>query len=269
VDTDNVPAMLKRIPVDQLRLGMHLHELCGSWMDHPFWRTRFILRDPADLERISLCAIREVWIDTSKGLDVAGGVSLEDAEREVEAELEQVDAELIEADMQAPLVTTGRPTEARRASVICRQARDKVQSLYTEARMGKAIDTEGCAPVVDAIIGSVESDPGALISLVRLKHRDEYTYLHSVAVCTLMVALARTRKLPDDEVRRLGLAGMLHDMGKARVPLEVLNKPGRLTDAEFALMKRHPAWGHEILRQGGVDSPCRRSFRGDAGRRQA
>ncbi|MFM2067643.1 MAG: hypothetical protein RLZZ584_2552 [Pseudomonadota bacterium] len=249
--------MLKRIPVDQLRLGMHLHELCGSWMDHPFWRTRFVLRDPADLERIRGCSIREAWIDTGKGLDVAGGVSLEQAGREAEAELGQIDAEQEQPGEDTP-VPAGLDRHAghgARASVICRQARDKVQSLYTEARMGKAIDTEGCAPVVDAIIGSVASDPGALVSLVRLKHRDEYTYLHSVAVCTLMVALARALKLPDDEVRRLGLAGMLHDMGKARVPLEVLNKPGRLTDAEFALMKRHPAWGHEILRQGGIECP--------------
>lgn len=242
--------MLKRISVDHLRLGMHLHELCGSWMDHPFWRSKFVLRDPADLARIRDSGITEVWINTAKGLDVEGGVSQEQAALEVEREL-------VVALQAAPASPESEPPAhhpaGQSASAICNQARDKVQSLFTEARMGKAVDVDGCAPLVEAIIGSVESDPGALLSLVRLKSKDEYTYLHSVAVCALMVALARTLKLPDTEVRKLGLAGMLHDMGKARIPLPVLNKPGRLTDAEFALMRRHPQWGYDLLVEGQVD----------------
>jgi HD-GYP domain-containing protein (c-di-GMP phosphodiesterase class II) len=229
---------------------MHLHELCGSWMDHPFWRSKFVLRDPADLARIRDSGITEVWINTARGLDVEGGVSHEQAALEVERDL-------VVALQAAQALPDSEPPAHQStnlsASAICNQARDKVQSLFTEARMGKAIDVDGCAPLVEAIIGSVESDPGALLSLVRLKTKDEYTYLHSVAVCALMVALARTLKLPDVEVRKLGLAGMLHDMGKARIPLAVLNKPGRLTDAEFALMRRHPQWGHDLLVEGQVD----------------
>jgi HD-GYP domain-containing protein (c-di-GMP phosphodiesterase class II) len=250
-DTLLSAAMLKRISVHHLRLGMHLHELCGSWMDHPFWRSKFVLQDPADLVRIRDSGIGEVWINTAKGLDVEGGVSQEQVASEVEREL----VVALQAPQAAPAEAEPPSPEpaGQSASAICNQARDKVHSLFTEARMGKAIDVEGCAPLVEAIIGSVESDPGALLSLVRLKSKDEYTYLHSVAVCTLMVALARTLKLPDAEVRKLGLAGMLHDMGKARIPLPVLNKPGRLTDAEFALMRRHPQWGHDLLVEGQVD----------------
>jgi Domain of unknown function (DUF3391) len=65
--------VLKRIPTSELRLGMHLHELCGSWMDHPFWHTDFLLTESADLERVHASGIGEVWIDTTKGLDVACG----------------------------------------------------------------------------------------------------------------------------------------------------------------------------------------------------
>jgi HD-GYP domain-containing protein (c-di-GMP phosphodiesterase class II) len=148
-----------------------------------------------------------------------------------------------------------RPRPARdeyaRAAQICQLAKDQVQSLFGEARMGHAIQVEGCLPVVDAIIGSVARNQGALASLVRLKTQDEYTYLHSVAVCTLMVALARTLKLSDDEVRHAGLAGLLHDMGKARIPLAVLHKPGRLSDDEFRVMKMHPTWGHDLLAASG------------------
>ncbi len=65
--------MLKKIDVEQLRLGMFLKELCGSWMDHPFWNTRFLLQDPADLDRIRASGIKQCWIDTRKGLDVGNG----------------------------------------------------------------------------------------------------------------------------------------------------------------------------------------------------
>ena len=66
--------MLKRISTENLRQGMYVHDFCGSWMDHPFWRAKFVLKDPKDLARIQAAAIEEVWIDTSKGLDVAAGV---------------------------------------------------------------------------------------------------------------------------------------------------------------------------------------------------
>jgi HD-GYP domain-containing protein (c-di-GMP phosphodiesterase class II) len=250
--------MLKRIRTDQLRLGMHLHELCGSWMEHPFWRSRFTLRDPADLRRIVVSGIKEVWIDTDKGLDIAGGLSRAEVAEQVERELEvAATAPLPLSEIVVPEKppASGASGELGRATQLRQQARQKVESLFNEARMGRAIHAEGCLPVVDEIIGSVERNPGALLSLMRLKTQDEYTYLHSVAVCTLMVALARTLQLPAAQVRAAGLAGMLHDMGKVRIPLTVLNKPGRLSDEEFALMRRHPQWGHELLVEGGGVPP--------------
>ncbi|MBO3703320.1 MAG: HD-GYP domain-containing protein, partial [Candidatus Accumulibacter sp.] len=93
----------------------------------------------------------------------------------------------------------------------------------------------------------VSRSAGALISLARLKTADDYTYMHSVAVCALMVALARQLGLNDEEVRSAGIAGLLHDLGKAAIPLEILNKPGKLTDAEFAIVKEHPEKGHAML----------------------
>jgi hypothetical protein len=59
--------MLKKIPVEELRLGMHLHAMCGAWLEHPFWRTKFVLRDPVDLDKLRTSSVAEVWIDLSKG----------------------------------------------------------------------------------------------------------------------------------------------------------------------------------------------------------
>jgi len=231
--------MLKRIPTDQLCVGMYLHELCGSWMDHPFWRSKFMLEDPADLKRILASGVKEAWIDTDRGSDVAGGRTQAEVEAEVELELELA--------VMEPLTPVSYEREFRHAAQLRDKARERVQSLFGEARMGKAIHIDGCAPLVEDIVGSVGRNRGALLSLIRLKTADEYTYLHSVAVCTLMVALARTLDLPAQEVHEAGMAGLLHDMGKARIPLDVLNKPGRLTDAEFDMIKRHPDWGRTML----------------------
>ena len=84
--------MLKRIGVHQLLLGMHIKEFCGSWMEHPFLRTSFVLTNPKDVEAILASSIQEVWIDCSKGLDVAdgqGAVSEADSTATAETELIQ------------------------------------------------------------------------------------------------------------------------------------------------------------------------------------
>jgi putative nucleotidyltransferase with HDIG domain len=80
-------------------------------------------------------------------------------------------------------------------------------------------------------------NPDALIGLARLKTKDDYTYMHSVAVCALMVSLARQLGLSDEQTRESGLAGLLHDVGKMTIPLDILNNPGKLTDEEFGVVK--------------------------------
>jgi HD-GYP domain-containing protein (c-di-GMP phosphodiesterase class II) len=119
--------------------------------------------------------------------------------------------------------------------------------MFQEARMGKAIEAKDAMPLVEEISYSILRNPGALISIARLKRADDYTYMHSVAVCGLMIALANQLKMNERETRDAGLAGLLHDVGKMAIPLEVLNKPGKLTDAEFTLVKSHPEEGHRML----------------------
>jgi len=248
----NSPPMLKKITVDQLTIGMHLKEFCGSYLDHPFWRTGFVLADPKDLAKVRASPIREVWIDCSKGLDVAQGetaLSEADTDEQVEAEVEAVAARTRDTEAS----TTA--AEMKRAALICGQAKQAVVSMFQEARMGKAVDVNGAHRLVEEISDSVTRNPGALISLARLKTADDYTYMHSVAVCALMVALAKQLGLDEAETRAAGLAGLVHDLGKAMMPMEVLNKPGKLTDEEFAIIKRHPEEGHKLLLAGtGVDA---------------
>jgi putative nucleotidyltransferase with HDIG domain len=238
--------MLKKISVDHLTLGMHLHEFCGSWMEHPFWRTKFVLKDQKDLDAVRASSIREVWIDVTKGLDTSEGVEREASEAEVERELQ----EAAKTEKPAAQQRVSMQQEAARAAKICAKSKQAVVSMFQEARMGNAISAKDCAPLVEEISSSVARNPGALISLARLKTADDYTYMHSVAVCALMIALSRQLGLNEEETRLAGLAGLLHDLGKAMVPNAILNKPGKLTDEEFAEVKKHPEYGHAALLQG-------------------
>jgi len=219
---------------------MFVHEFCGSWMEHPFWRGAFLLDDPKDLETILSTGLKEVWIDTSRGQDVEGGATREAVAAEVEAALVQV-----EPGKMVPRTAVAQ--EAVRAVKICAQSKQAVASMFHEARMGKALDVGDALPIVEEISTSVMRNPGALISLARLKNKDEYTYMHSVAVCALMVSLARTLGFNDQQTRQAGLAGLLHDVGKMMIPLSILDKPGKLTEAEFETMKSHPVEGHRML----------------------
>lgn len=237
--------MLKRISVEHLRSGMFLQELCGSWMEHPFWRSAFILKNPEDICRIIDSGIKEVWIDTAKGLDVPVGQAKEESDSQVERTIVAVAATPTPQTERIPIAE-----EMKRAGKIVSRSKQAVSTMFREARMGKALDGEQALSLVEEISGSVSRNPGAIISLARLKNKDEYTYMHSVAVCALMVSLGRQLGLNEAEVRDAGLAGLLHDVGKMMISDKILNKPGKLTDEEFVQIKSHPEEGHKLLLEG-------------------
>ena len=236
--------MLKCIAVADVRVGMYIHEFCGAWMDHPFWKSKFLLSSENDLLRIKASSIGELWIDVSKGLDVAVGTASVSPE-EVAAEAE---AALLAAVQSPPVnLAVSMDDEVRRAAKLCERSKAAVVSMFGDARMGQALQFEQAGELVEEISDSIMRHPNALISLARLKNADEYTYMHSVAVCALMIALARNLGLNEGQVREAGLAGLLHDIGKMAIPSEVLNKPGKLTDNEFATVRDHPEVGSRML----------------------
>lgn len=236
--------MLKCIAVTDVRVGMYVHEFCGAWMDHPFWKSKFLLKSEKDLQRIKASSIGELWIDVSKGLDVeVGTVSVSPEEVAAEAE-----AALLAAVQSPPVsLAVSMEDEMQRAVKLCERSKAAVVSMFGDARMGQALQFEQAGELVEEISDSIMRHPNALISLARLKNADEYTYMHSVAVCALMIALARNLGLNEGQVREAGLAGLLHDIGKMAIPNEVLNKPGKLTDSEFATVRDHPEAGSRML----------------------
>lgn len=240
--------MIKRIPVQQLQIGMHLKEFCGSWMEHPFWRTGFVLKDPNDLALVLASPIKEVWIDCRLGLDVPEGLAIKYEETDAPAQILPATAPPVPPPKAHDTAPVSAAQEMERAARICLESKAAVVLMFEEVRMGNAVDVGGARRLVEDISDSISRNPGAIISLARLKTVDDYTYMHSVAVCAMMVALSKQLGLDEAQTRSCGMAGLLHDLGKVAMPTEVLNKPGKLTDAEFDIMKTHPTEGFKMLK---------------------
>lgn len=232
---------LKKIRVEALRPGMYLHDICGSWLEHPFWRTSFLIEDGRHVRRLGDSGIHEVWIDTARGFDV----DAPDTPTLPDLQIEPIVA--VAAPRTAPVERASLAEELTRAHAICGRSKAAVVAMFKDARLGKAIFADQAKPVVDDIVGSVLRHPCALISLARLKFADHDTFLHSVAVSALMVALGRQLGLDDDTLHEVGLGGLLHDIGKITLAPHILTKPGRLADAEYLAIKGHPADGQRIL----------------------
>ncbi|WP_374584302.1 HD-GYP domain-containing protein [Pseudoduganella sp.] len=235
--------MLKKVDSSQLKVGMYIHDLSCDWMTHPFVRNRFVIASQDEINKIIKAGIHDVVIDAGKGLDVEDAPSLDEAQAATERELEEI------AKAPSRIIKTSLGEELKRAAQIRHQAAGVVKNVMADARLGKAIEIGAVQPVVQNITESILRNPGALLGLLRIKTKDDYTFLHSVSVCALLVAFANARGMDEDLIREAGLGGLLHDTGKALVPDAILNKPGPLTDEEFAIIKKHPMDGYNILKE--------------------
>jgi putative nucleotidyltransferase with HDIG domain len=227
---------LRRITPEQARIGMYVHAFEGSWLSHPFWRRSFLIADAADLQRIREHDIPALVIDESRGAPLErptlpGRVAAVEQERRATSGSHRAPAD----------------PEVARARAILQSSKRVLTELFGEVRLGRVVTCADVAGIVDEVSASVARNPHALIGISRLRTKDEYTYVHSVAVCALMVNLARVIDLAEPEVRQAGFAGLLHDIGKMAVPEPILNKPGRLNDEELVTVREHPERGYQIL----------------------
>jgi HD-GYP domain-containing protein (c-di-GMP phosphodiesterase class II) len=243
--------MLKRINVNDVRIGMYIDEVCGSWLDHPFWKKSFSLSTQRQLKTLRECGIHEVWIDTDKGLDVeafAPVVTEEEENQQVDDILQKA---VGYAQKERPIAIVALHEEVERSRKIHTKAKAAVMSIFHDMRMGKALQTEETHALVDEITQSLSRNSSAFLSLSRMKEKDHHTYLHSVAVCALMISVGKQFGIEGEELRNLGVAGLLHDTGMVQIPERILNKTTSLTSEEFNAIQTHPKLGWVILH----DSP--------------
>lgn len=229
----------------------------GSWFDHPFLRSRFLITTEEQLSRVVTSRVAAVLIDDQAGIGPppAPGGSEDSASNALTSgpvaprtpPAQSRHARVRETPQRTPLSPRERAREMRKATRTLEKGRKAVNGLFEDARLGKAVRTDRLTGLVEQITQSVDTDPGLILNVARLKTKDEYTFLHSVAVCALMINFGRTIGIAEDRIPALGIAGMLHDIGKMGVPDTILKKAGALDDAEYATIRTHPEIGHAIL----------------------
>lgn len=254
--------MLKTVPVVQLRLGMFVHDLGLSWWEHNFLRQRFPIDSDEILQKIRATRVASIVIDTDHGLDVAAADESPAPARVASkpgmpvVNLRGSSEPVALADATAPrkeVPRTSLQQEMQVARKLVREARSAVKSAMADARTGRISSVPAIRGLADGMVESAGRNPGALLSLAGLKTKDDYTFMHCVAVGTFMIALGKQMGLGEEELREAGTAGLLHDVGKSLIPDAVLNKPGKLTDDEFKLMRAHPQAGYDMLREAGYE----------------
>lgn len=238
--------MLIRIRPRDAKLGMFVHSFEGNWADRPFWQSHFVLTKPEDVTRLQQSAVEAVIIDTEKAQVISAPARPSPAPRPAGAAVPSGEAPRAPSPPRKPI----DPNLRGLLQTVSRSKRE-VMKLADDVRLGRPVQVARLLPVVADLMEEVERNAIALIGILRLKARDEYTYLHSVAVSVLMMNFGRTLGIPKRTLPELGMAGLLHDIGKIQMPADILAKPGPLTADEYAVMKRHPQAGTLILRRGG------------------
>ncbi len=234
--------MIKKIKVEQLETGMYIHDLDCGWMQHPFLSNSLKVKNDKIVEKIVNYGIRDLYIDTEKGLDVEDARTVDEVNREIQSEINKI------ADRQPPSeIRVPIEKEIVKAKEIRKEAKRTVHDLMDEVRFGKKINTENVENVVDKMVDSIFRNEDALISLGRIKHTDEYTYMHSMSVCVLMISFGKQLGFDAKQLREAGIGAMLHDIGKMKVPQEILNCTGGLNDQQYEIMKKHVEYARDLL----------------------
>lgn len=230
--------MLKKIALEDLQPGMYVVDSGLSWLEFPYlYMKEGMISTASVIKGIVAEGYTEAVIDTELSVGFGAGAGEEDLVRDLQ--------ELPEFFPPPPLVTIGQELDKAKAMYVDSVRYAKV--LLEDVRLGKAVDVYSSGLLVEDIISSVTRNSDALVGLSKLRVFDEYTFTHSVNVAVLTVVFGRFLGKTDDELKALGMAGLFHDIGKQLIPDAVLNKPGKLTDEEFIVMKQHPLLGFKHL----------------------
>ena len=251
--------MKKKISVRDLQLGMYVSELDRHWLETPFLFQGFEIRTDEQIQELRRYC-EHVYIDTEEGYDVspkyrpASNAPLEtqaprESAREEVVKLEKVVDNFAPWHRHAPRYhdVTVLEEEIGHAKIAVTKTRETVYDIMGDVRLGRSVNSAAAKKVVADMVDSVIRNPDAMMCLNQLKDKDEYTALHSLRVCVLALAFGRHLDLSNEELNLLGVGALLHDVGKMKVPNDILNKPGKLTDQEFDLMKSHVPHGVSIL----------------------
>jgi len=224
-------------PVQDLVIGMYVTELDIPWVGSPFLFQGFLIETDEELTQIKDSCLY-VYIDLSKQ---------KKRKKNSQSRFSQTENTALVFGKPPERLGTFEQ-EIGRAEKTYKETGVIVSGFMDKIADGGGIDAKSAKEAVQVCVDSVLHSPDAFLWLSQLKNKDEYTAQHSLNVCVLSIVLARHIGLQEEYLNNVGLCGMMHDMGKMLVPLEVLNKPGRLDDDELAIMQSHTTLGYELLK---------------------
>jgi putative nucleotidyltransferase with HDIG domain len=244
--------MIKKIKVEQLKPGVFVDDFNCGWLHHPFLTDRTMLKTDKQIQKVVKYGIRELYIDTDKGLDIDDAPTQREADQEIQSEFDQ-----LIAPAAGPNDSRDFKAELARAKQLIGEAKITTQKFMRNVRLGKRMEINHVESTVDKMTDSILRNKDALVSLLRIKEVDEYTYVHSISVSALCISFAQGLGLDSTKIKQIGIGGLVHDIGKMKAPLEILNKPGPLSEKEFEIMKRHVKDGVSTLQQyPNLDQDC-------------
>lgn len=221
-----------RIHISELKIGMFVSRLDRDWQETPFLMQGFLIESLDDIDAVAqyseyvwIDAVREEWVPP----ETRGIITPPPAPTQ-----RYVNKLNVQAEHQAALG-------------IYREARQLTKTLLDDARLGSVINTEQAKSTVKDCVNSILRNSDALLWMARMRNEDEYTSEHCLNVCILAIAFGRHLGMDELDLERLGLCGLLHDVGKMRVPSLVLNKVDALTHKEFNMIKAHTVHGRNLL----------------------
>ena len=223
--------MVKRyyVSISQLQEGMRIDQAIIDRMDRTLVARGAIL-DAYTIEGLKRHGIRGVYISEGE----------EEPEQETEEPLLPFVSHNIEKHR------TEDPAKVQLSESVKKRVSEGIQYLYNNADSPQFADTS--TKITNDLMRAIDSNSALAVDISTLKTSDEYTFKHSVDVATMSMIIARNLKMSEQDVYNIGIAGLLHDMGKSKIPLHILNKPARLTEDEFAIMKKHSELGYKILK---------------------
>ena len=223
-------------PVNMLELGMYITELDRPWLETPFKFQGFELKTEKELRSVrEICDY--VYIDRTK-----------QEARNALSKQKQVNTNSVLAYGAPPAKLSAFEKEVVQTEKVYKNTRILVADFMEKIAMGGEIDTKLAKEAVADCVNSVMRCPDAMLWITQLKNKDEYTAQHSMNVCVLAIVLGRHINLSEQDLNIIGLCGMMHDMGKMLIPLELLNKPGKLELEEMEVVKTHTILGSELLK---------------------
>ncbi len=235
--------MIKRISIDKPKPNMYVSDLNCDWIPHHNMQKEGRIPNVKIIDELKQRGIKEVYIDTSRGIDEEDALT--------QHEVEQQNQNKLNRAAQLNMESAGSVSveeELFRAHKLQSKAKGIMTSVLSDVKFGKPLETEGFDDLADGMIDSVIRNHNALACLGRIREKDNYLMEHSINLAVLMGIFAKAMKIDRETMHQAMVGALLHDIGKIMVPDNILHKPGKLDDNEFARMKQHVVFSRDLLK---------------------